>query len=97
MTACYGLTVVAEASASESVVVSGAAGATSSMVIQIAKKLIRCKQVIGIASTDDKCRWAESPGADKCLNYKKSSFREDLTKQTDGFFDVFLTPSVARF
>ena len=89
LTAYYGLKIVAEAQASDSVVISGAAGATGSMVVQIAKKLIGCKRVIGIAGSDEKCRWVESLGADKCLNYKKSTFKEDLIKETDGFVNVY--------
>ena len=89
LTAYYGLKIIAEAAPSDSVVVSGAAGATGSMVVQIDKKLIGCKRVIGIAGSDEKCRWVESLGADKCLNYKKPSFREDLIKETDGFVDVY--------
>jgi NADPH-dependent curcumin reductase CurA len=82
LTAYYGLKIVAEAEPSDRVVVSGAAGATGSMVVQIAKKLIGCKRVIGIAGSDEKCRWVESLGANICLNYKKSSFKEDLVKET---------------
>jgi NADPH-dependent curcumin reductase CurA len=89
LTAYYGLKIVAEAEASDRVVVSGAAGATGSMVVQIAKKLIGCKRVIGIAGSDEKCRWVESLGADVCLNYKKSTFQGDLIKETDGFIDVY--------
>jgi NADPH-dependent curcumin reductase CurA len=89
LTAYYGLKIVAEAEPSDRVVVSGAAGATGSMVVQIAKKLIGCKRVIGIAGSDEKCRWVESLGADICLNYKKSSFKEDLVKETEGFIDVY--------
>jgi NADPH-dependent curcumin reductase CurA len=89
ITAYYGLKVVAEARASDSVVVSGAAGATGSMVVQIAKKLIGCKRVVGIAGSDEKCKWVESLGADKCINYKSPSFKEDLITETDGFVDVY--------
>jgi len=46
--------------------------------------------VIGIAGSDDKCRWVEkSLGADVCLNYKASTFKEDLIKETKGFIDVY--------
>lgn len=64
-------------------------GATGSMVVQIAKKMLGCKKVVGIAGSDDKCRWAESLGADVCLNYKKSSFKQDLIEATDGYVDVY--------
>jgi len=59
------------------------------MVVQVAKKIVGCSEVIGIAGSDDKCRWVESLGADKCLNYKSKTFKEDLIKATDGFVDVY--------
>ena len=89
VTAFYGLKIVGEAKASDRVVVSGAAGATGSMVVQIAKKLVGCKEVIGIAGSDEKCKWVESLGADKCFNYKSKTFYEDMKKATDGFIDLY--------
>lgn len=62
------------------------------MVVQIAKKVIGCKTVIGIAGTDDKCKWVQSIGADSCLNYKSSSFAKDLEKalpSPKGFATVY--------
>ncbi len=69
--------------------VSGAAGATGSMVVQIAKKMLGCKKVVGMAGSDDKCKWVQSLGADVCLNYKKSSFKEDLIEATEGYVEVY--------
>ncbi len=89
ITAYYGTKVVARAGEGDTVVVSGAAGAVGSMVVQIAKKMLGCKRVIGIAGSEGKCRWVESLGADVCLNYKKASFKEDLFKETEGFVEVF--------
>ena len=89
MTAYYGLVVIAEAKASDTVVVSGAAGATGSMVVQIAKHLVGCKRVIGIAGSAEKCKWVESIGADECLNYKDSDFKEKLTASTKDFADIY--------
>ena len=89
LTAYYGTKEVAGTTEADTLVVSGAAGATGSMVVQIAKKLIGCKSVIGIAGSDDKCKWVESLGADKCLNYKSPTFAEDLEKATDGDVDVY--------
>lgn len=88
LTAYYGLQVV-NTGAEDAVVVSGAAGATGSMVVQIAKNMLGCKKVIGIAGSDDKCRWVESLGADVCVNYKSASFKEDLKKATDGYVEVY--------
>lgn len=109
LTAYYGLVVVGGAKAGNKVVVSGAAGATGNMVVQIAKNVSRaaqsqaalvsslidlfqivgCSEVIGIAGSDEKCRWVESLGADKCLNYKSPTFEDDLIKATDGLVDVY--------
>jgi NADPH-dependent curcumin reductase CurA len=89
LTAYNGLIDVARASASDTVVVSGAAGATGSMVVQLAKHIVGCKRVIGIAGGEKKCRWVESLGADICVDYKSPSFTEDLKKATDGFVEVY--------
>ncbi|KAJ7451095.1 hypothetical protein FB451DRAFT_710596 [Mycena latifolia] len=89
LTAYYGLKIIVEAKKEDVVVVSGAAGATGSMVVQIAKKMVGCKRVIGIAGSDAKCEWVKSLGADECLNYKSKSFGEDLKKATEDYVDVF--------
>ncbi|KAF2084337.1 NAD(P)-binding protein [Saccharata proteae CBS 121410] len=89
LTGFYGIRDVAEAKASDIVVVSGAAGATGSMVVQIAKKMIGCKKVIGIAGSESKCEWVKSLGADECLNYKSPTFAEDLKRATPDYVDVY--------
>lgn len=89
LTAYFGLLRVGEAKAEDVVVVSGAAGATGSMVVQIAKHVVGCKKVIGIAGSEEKCRWVESIGADVCLNYKESAFSEKLTEATPEFASVY--------
>jgi NADPH-dependent curcumin reductase CurA len=88
LTAYFGLVKVGEAKSDDVVVVSGAAGATGSMAVQIAKHLIGCKKVIGLAGSDDKCRWVESLGADLCINYKKD-WRTELKKATEGFVNIY--------
>lgn len=89
LTAYYGLIDIAGAKAGETVVVSGAAGATGSMVVQIAKHIVGCKRVIGIAGGEKKCRWVESLGADVCVDYKAADFKEQLWKATQGFVEVY--------
>ncbi|KAK4560699.1 quinone oxidoreductase [Recurvomyces mirabilis] len=92
LTAYFGMLDVGQVTKDDIVVISGAAGATGSMCVQIAKKLVGCKKVIGIAGSADKCRWVEGLGADLCLNYKSESFAEDLKKATsgpDGFANVY--------
>lgn len=68
LTAYFGLKEVAGTSADDIVVISGAAGATGMMCVQIAKHILGCKKVVGMAGTDEKCKWVESLGADLCLN-----------------------------
>ena len=89
LTAYYGIKDIAGAGPEDTVVVSGAAGATGSMVVQIAKKMLVCKRVIGIAGTDAKCRWVEELGADICLNYKDAAFEKKLVEATDGYVEVY--------
>ncbi|KAK3690801.1 quinone oxidoreductase [Vermiconidia calcicola] len=92
LTAYFGLTEVVGTTSDDTVVVSGAAGATGMMAVQIAKNILGCKRVIGMAGSDEKCKWVESLGADLCLNYKSSSFEEDIKKALpapDGFANVY--------
>lgn len=89
MTALYGIREIARTGPGDVVVVSGAAGATGSMVVQIAKNMLGCKRVIGIAGTEDKCKWVESLGADTCINYKSPDFKKNLAKATEGYVNVY--------
>jgi NADPH-dependent curcumin reductase CurA len=69
LTAWFGLTDIGKPQAGDTVLVSGAAGATGSVAVQIAKAL-GCK-VIGIAGTPAKCGWVtDVAGADACIDYK---------------------------
>jgi len=76
LTAYFGLLDLGKPKAGETVVVSGAAGATGSVAGQIAK-LEGCR-VIGIAGGADKCRWlTEKAHFDAAVDYK----REDVTQR----------------
>jgi NADPH-dependent curcumin reductase CurA len=69
LTAYFGLKEIAKPKAGETVVVSGAAGATGSVAGQLAK-LWGCR-VIGIAGGRDKCDWLEGElGFDGAIDYK---------------------------
>ncbi|OKL61679.1 hypothetical protein UA08_02986 [Talaromyces atroroseus] len=89
VTAYYGLVDTVHAGPNDAVVISGAAGAVGSAAVQIAKNVLGCKKVIGIAGTDEKCRWVETLGADVCLNYKRETFWDDLLSATEPFVEVF--------
>jgi NADPH-dependent curcumin reductase CurA len=82
LTAYVGLVKVLEAKAGETIVVSGAAGATGSMVVQLAKNVVGCSRVVGIAGLDEKCKWVKSLGADACINYKNPDWKEQLIAAT---------------
>ncbi len=70
LTAYFGLLDVGQPQAGETVVVSGAAGATGSVAGQIAK--IKGCRVIGIAGGKDKCDWLLGEcGFDAVIDYKR--------------------------
>ncbi|KAH9014147.1 hypothetical protein EDB83DRAFT_277976 [Lactarius deliciosus] len=87
LTAYFGLFDVAEIKAGETLVVSGAAGAVGSVACQIGK--IHGAKVIGIAGSDDKCRWLkEELKIDAALNYKSPTFQDEF-RNAVGYLDVF--------
>lgn len=67
-TAWFGLTEIARPRAGDTVVVSGAAGAVGSLVVQLAK-MHGCR-VLAIAGSAEKLRWLQDLGADVALNYR---------------------------
>jgi NADPH-dependent curcumin reductase CurA len=72
----------------ETVVVSGAAGATGSIAAQIAK--IAGARVIAIAGSDDKCKFlTDDLGLDVALNYKAADFKEKFYAATKDHIDVY--------
>jgi NADPH-dependent curcumin reductase len=73
LTAYFGLLDVGRPSDGDTVVVSGAAGATGMMVGQIAKQ--KGCRVIGIAGGPDKCAWLTTElGFDEAVDYKADNF-----------------------
>lgn len=77
MTAYYGLIDIVGVRKDETILVSGAAGATGSMAVRIASNLLGVGKVIGTAGTDEKCRWVESLGADMCRSRPSPSSRAE--------------------
>jgi NADPH-dependent curcumin reductase CurA len=73
----------------ETLVVSGAAGAVGSLAVQIGKIYAGCR-VVGVAGTDDKCRWlTEELGADAAVNYRKGPLAESLRAACPDGIDTF--------
>lgn len=89
VTAYYGLVDIVQTGPNDAIVISGAAGSVGSVAVQIAKHVLKCRKVIGIAGSDAKCKWVESLGADVCLNYKSSTFEDELKRAADGFVEVY--------
>ncbi|KAI0842325.1 NAD(P)-binding protein [Hypoxylon sp. FL0890] len=90
LAAYTGLVYAGGAKAGDTIVISAAAGATGSVAIQIAAKLLRAKRVIGIAGSDEKCAWVRDQlGAHACVNYKSPTFLEDLKAATPDEVDVY--------
>lgn len=87
-TALCGLTDVLGITAGETVLVSAAAGATGSIACQIARNM-GCR-VIGIAGSDDKCRWlTQEIGIDAAINYRTSDVAGELSRIDGGINAYF--------
>jgi hypothetical protein len=87
MTAYFGFIRVGKPQPGDTVVVSGAAGATGSVVGQIAK-IMGCR-VIGIAGGADKCAWiVEECGYDAAIDYKSENVRDRLAELCPNGIDV---------
>jgi len=88
LTAYYGLLDVCKPKTGETLVVSGAAGAVGSLVGQIGK-IAGCR-VVGIAGTNEKCRWlTEELGFDAAINYKEENVPEALKRECPKGIDVY--------
>ena len=97
LTAYFGFLRVGRPKKGEVVLVSGAAGATGSVVCQIAK-IYGCK-VVGIAGGEAKCRWLkEELGLDDAIDYKSAKgdgkvfqklLRASLKRIGARSFDIF--------
>jgi NADPH-dependent curcumin reductase CurA len=88
LTAYFGLLEVGRPKAGETVVVSGAAGATGSVVGQIAK--IQGCRVVGIAGGPDKCAWLTGTARfDAAIDYKAEAVDRRLRELCPDGIDVF--------
>jgi NADPH-dependent curcumin reductase CurA len=90
LTAYFGLFDVGALADGETVLVSGAAGAVGTVVVQLAK--IRGCRVIGIAGGEEKCRFVvDELGADACIDYRGQDVDAELARALgdDGGVDVY--------
>ena len=87
LTAYFGMTEIAKPQKGETLVVSAAAGATGSVAGQIGK--IHGCRVVGIAGTDEKCKWlTDELGFDAAINYKHPDWKEKLAAATPNGIDI---------
>jgi NADPH-dependent curcumin reductase CurA len=87
-TAYFGLLDVGKPKTGDTLVVSAAAGAVGSIVGQIGK--IKGCRVVGIAGSDEKCRWiTDTLGFDAAINYKKEDVRKQLRTYCPQGIDVY--------
>jgi hypothetical protein len=88
LTAYFGLLEIGRPEAGETVVVSGAAGATGSVVGQIAR-LKGCR-VVGIAGGPDKCRWlVDEARFDAAIDYRNKDVAARLAEFCPDGIDVY--------
>jgi NADPH-dependent curcumin reductase CurA len=89
MTAYFGLIDVGQVAEGDTVVVSGAAGATGSVVGQLAR-IKGAGKVVGIAGTAEKCAWlVDELGFDAAVNYRTQKVAAVLREQCPGGIDLY--------
>ncbi len=89
MTAYFGLLDIGQPKEGDTVVVSGAAGATGSVVGQIAK-LKGAGHVVGIAGSAEKCKWlVDDLGFDAAVDYKTDDVAARLRDECPDGIDVY--------
>ena len=88
LTAYFGLLDLGQPQASETVLVSGAAGATGSIAGQIAR--IRGCRVVGIAGGSEKCAWLkDEAGFDDVIDYKNEDVNARISQTCPNKLDVY--------
>lgn len=88
LTAWAGIKTVGRVKSGDCVLVSGAAGAVGSMVVQIAR--LNGARVIGIAGGAEKCRWlTQDYGADAAIDYRTENVSARLAELAPDGIDLF--------
>jgi NADPH-dependent curcumin reductase len=87
LAAYFGLFDIGRPKHGDTLVVSAAAGGVGSVVVQLGK-IAGCR-VVGLAGSDEKCRWVEDLGAAACINYRTSDVGERLDHHCPNGIDVY--------
>jgi NADPH-dependent curcumin reductase CurA len=89
LTAYFGFLEVGQPKEDDVVLISGAAGATGSVVGQLAK-LKGCSKVVGIAGSQEKCDWLTGElGFDAAINYREEDQAQRVRELCPDGIDVF--------
>ena len=89
MTAFFGLFDIGQPKPGDTVLVSGAAGATGSVVGQLAR-IADAGTVVGLAGTAEKCAWlVDELGFDQAINYRTEDVGARVRAACPGGIDVF--------
>ncbi len=89
LTAYFGFLEVGLPKEGDVVLISGAAGATGSVVGQLAK-LKGCSKVVGIAGSKEKCDWlVDELGFDAAINYREEDQAQRVRELCPDGIDVF--------
>ncbi|MEE4659760.1 MAG: NADP-dependent oxidoreductase [Halieaceae bacterium] len=89
LTAYFGLREIGQPREGDTVLVSGAAGATGSVVGQLAK-LWGCGNVVGVAGSREKCDWLVNElGFDAAINYREEDPAARVPELCPGGVDIF--------
>ena len=67
----------------DTLLIHAGAGGIGTLITQIAKRRGE-NTVIALSSSDDKCAYCQSNGADYCINYKTTEYTKEVEKITDG-------------
>jgi NADPH-dependent curcumin reductase CurA len=88
LTSYAGLLEVGQPKTGETLLVSGAAGSVGSLVGQVGK--IKGLRVVGIAGTDEKCKWLRDELAfDAAVNHKDADYKEQLKAACPNGVDIY--------
>lgn len=87
MTAYFGLEDVGRAQPGETVLVSAAAGAVGSTVVQLAKA--KGCRVVGVAGGPEKCAWVRELGADEVIDRREGDLLRQVRRACPDGVDVY--------
>ena len=89
LTAYFGMLDIGKPENNDTVLVSGAAGATGSVAGQIAR-IKGATNVIGIAGGPEKCKWVvDEAGFDSCIDYKNEDVGQRITELAPKGLNVY--------